>query len=78
MQDQLNSPDQAVERLKEPGPVMADHPKLKLPERDLMKKHIDVMIHHFLLASEGFTVPIGAIGSGVSPGHGTLLSAQNV
>ena len=26
-----------------------------------MKQHIDVMIHHFLLASEGFTVPIGEV-----------------
>ena len=52
---------QALDRLKEPGPVHSDHPKLKLPERDLMKKHIDVMIHHFLLASEGFTVPIGEV-----------------
>ncbi|MBO0800389.1 MAG: NADH-quinone oxidoreductase subunit D, partial [Blastocatellia bacterium] len=30
---------QALERLREPGPVMADHPKLKLPNRDLMKEH---------------------------------------
>lgn len=52
---------QALDRLKEPGPVHSDHPKLKLPERDLMKNHIDVMIHHFLLASEGFTVPIGEV-----------------
>ncbi len=53
---------QALDRLKtEKGPVQSDHPKLKLPDRDLMKKHIDVMIHHFLLASEGFTVPIGEV-----------------
>lgn len=52
---------QALDRLKEPGPVHSDHPKLKLPDRDLMKNHIDVMIHHFLLASEGFTVPIGEV-----------------
>lgn len=63
---------QALERLREPGPVMADHPKLKLPERDLMKKHIDVMIHHFLLASEGFTVPIGEIYQSIESARGEI------
>jgi NADH-quinone oxidoreductase subunit D len=63
---------QAVERLKEPGPVMADHPKLKLPDRDLMKQHIDVMIHHFLIASEGFTVPIGEVYQSIESARGEL------
>ncbi|HKX29073.1 MAG TPA: NADH dehydrogenase (quinone) subunit D [Blastocatellia bacterium] len=64
--------NQALARLKEPGPVMADHPKLKLPERDLMKKHIDVMIHHFLLASEGFTVPIGEVYQSIESARGEI------
>ncbi len=64
--------NQALERLREPGPVMADHPKLKLPERDLMKQHIDVMIHHFLLASEGFTVPIGEVYQSIESARGEL------
>jgi NADH-quinone oxidoreductase subunit D len=63
---------QAIERLKEPGPVMADHPKLKLPDRDLMKQHIDVMIHHFLIASEGFTVPIGEVYQSIESARGEL------
>jgi NADH-quinone oxidoreductase subunit D len=63
---------QAVERLREPGPVMADHPKLKLPDRDLMKQHIDVMIHHFLIASEGFTVPIGEVYQSIESARGEL------
>jgi NADH-quinone oxidoreductase subunit D len=63
---------QALERLKEPGPVMADHPKLKLPDRDLMKQHIDVMIHHFLIASEGFTVPIGEVYQSIESARGEL------
>jgi NADH-quinone oxidoreductase subunit D len=64
--------EQALARLREPGPVMADHPKLKLPERDLMKQHIDVMIHHFLLASEGFTVPIGEVYFPIESARGEL------
>jgi NADH-quinone oxidoreductase subunit D len=63
---------QALERLGEPGPVLSDHPKIKLPERDLMKKHIDVMIHHFLLASEGFTVPIGEVYQAIESARGEI------
>jgi NADH-quinone oxidoreductase subunit D len=63
---------QAVERLREPGAFMADHPKLNLPERDLMKKHIDVMIHHFLLASEGFTVPVGEVYQSIESARGEI------
>lgn len=64
--------NQALERLKTPGEVMADHPKLKLPARDLMKKHIDVMIHHFLLASEGFTVPVGEVYQSIESARGEI------
>ncbi len=62
---------QTMDRLK-PGPVNSDHPKLKLPERDLMKQHIDVMIHHFLVASEGFTVPIGEVYQPIESARGEL------
>ncbi|HZS03697.1 MAG TPA: NADH dehydrogenase (quinone) subunit D [Blastocatellia bacterium] len=62
---------QAMDRLK-PGPVNSDHPKLKLPPRDLMKQHIDVMIHHFLVASEGFTVPIGEVYFPIESARGEL------
>ena len=64
--------NQALARLKEPGPVMAKHPKLELPDRDLMKKHIDVMIHHFLIASEGFTVPIGEVYQSIESARGEI------
>ena len=63
---------QAVERLRQPGEFMADHPKLKLPARDLMKKHIDVMIHHFLLASEGFTMPVGEVYQAIESARGEI------
>jgi NADH-quinone oxidoreductase subunit D len=73
MQESLRICHQALARLKEErGPVMSDHPKLKLPDRDLMKQHIDVMIHHFLLASEGFTVPIGEVYFPIESARGEL------
>mgnify|MGYP000629704701 FL=1 len=65
--------NQALERLRQPGgSVKSDHPKLKLPERDLMKQHIDVMIHHFLLASEGFTVPVGEVYQSIESARGEI------
>ena len=72
MRESLKICRQALARLKEPGPLMADHPKLKLPDRDLMKEHIDVMIHHFLLASEGFTVPIGEVYMPIESARGEI------
>ncbi|MFN0120200.1 MAG: NADH dehydrogenase (quinone) subunit D [Blastocatellia bacterium] len=71
MDESLKIIHQALDRLK-PGPVTSDHPKLKLPERDLMKNHIDVMIHHFLVASEGFTVPIGESYQAIESARGEL------
>ncbi len=72
MEESLKICSQALERVREPGPVLSDHPKIKLPERDLMKKHIDVMIHHFLLASEGFTVPIGEVYQAIESARGEI------
>jgi NADH-quinone oxidoreductase subunit D len=69
--ESLSIVKQAVDRLK-PGPITSDHPKLRLPDRDLMKQHIDVMIHHFLVASEGFTVPIGEVYFPIESARGEL------
>jgi NADH-quinone oxidoreductase subunit D len=71
MMESLKIVRQAVDRLK-PGPVTSDHPKLRLPDRDLMKQHIDVMIHHFLVASEGFTVPVGEVYFPIESARGEL------
>lgn len=71
MWESLRIVRQAVDRLK-PGPVTSDHPKLRLPDRDLMKQHIDVMIHHFLVASEGFTVPVGEVYFPIESARGEL------
>ena len=51
---------QALERLK-PGPTKADAPKVVLPDRDDMRKHMDSLIHHFLIVAEGFNVPAGEV-----------------
>ena len=51
---------QALERLK-PGPIKANAPKIVLPDRDDMRKHMDSLIHHFLIVAEGFNVPPGEV-----------------
>jgi NADH-quinone oxidoreductase subunit D len=71
MLESLEIVKQTVDRLK-PGPITSDHPKLRLPDRDLMKQHIDVMIHHFLVASEGFTVPVGEVYFPIESARGEL------
>ncbi len=42
-----------------PGPVMADEPKVVPPKREVMKHDMEAMIHHFKLFTEGYSVPEG-------------------
>lgn len=62
---------QALERLK-PGPVKADAPKVVLPDRDDMRKHMDSLIHHFLIVAEGFNVPPGEVYHAIEASKGEI------
>lgn len=62
---------QALERLK-PGPTKADAPKVVLPDRDDMRKHMDSLIHHFLIVAEGFNVPAGEVYHAIEASKGEL------
>lgn len=62
---------QALSRLK-PGPVKADAPKVVLPDREAMKKHMDALIHHFLIVTEGFDVPEGEVYFPIEASKGEL------
>ena len=62
---------QALSRLK-PGPVKADDPKVVLPDREAMKKHMDALIHHFLIIAEGFNVPAGEVYHPIEASKGEL------
>jgi NADH-quinone oxidoreductase subunit D len=62
---------QALGRLK-PGPVKADDPKVVLPDRQAMKKHMDALIHHFLIVAEGFDVPAGEVYHAIEASKGEL------
>jgi NADH-quinone oxidoreductase subunit D len=62
---------QTVARLK-PGPIKADAPKVVLPDRDDMRKHMDALIHHFLIVAEGFNIPEGEVYHAVEGSKGEL------
>lgn len=62
---------QALERLT-PGPIKADAPKVVLPDRDDMRKHMDSLIHHFLIVAEGFNVPEGEVYHAIEASKGEL------
>ena len=62
---------QAIDRLK-PGPTKADAPKIVLPDRDDMRKHMDSLIHHFLIVAEGFNVPEGEVYHAIEASKGEL------
>jgi NADH-quinone oxidoreductase subunit D len=62
---------QAVARLK-PGPTKADAPKVVLPDRDDMRKHMDSLIHHFLIVAEGFNIPPGEVYMPIEASKGEL------
>ncbi len=51
---------QCVEWLrKTPGPVMIDDYKIVPPQREVMKRDMEALIHHFKLFTEGYIVPEG-------------------
>lgn len=62
---------QALGRLK-PGPVKADAPKVVLPDREDIKTHMDSLIHHFLIVTEGFNVPAGEVYHPIEGSKGEL------
>ena len=62
---------QALDRLK-PGPIKADAPKVVLPDRDDMRRHMDSLIHHFLIVAEGFNVPPGEVYMPIEASKGEL------
>ncbi len=62
---------QALSRLQ-PGPIKADAPKVVLPDREAMKTHMDALIHHFLIVTEGFDVPAGEVYHPIEGSKGEL------
>ena len=62
---------QCIEKMPS-GPIKADNDKVVLPDRDDMKTHMDALIHHFLIAADGFKVPEGEVYLAVEGSKGEL------
>ena len=62
---------QCVEWLRaNPGPVMVDNQKIVPPQREVMKRDMESLIHHFKLMTEGYCVPAGEVYSAVEAPKG--------
>jgi len=62
---------QALDGLK-PGPILADEPKICYPPKENVYNTIEGLIHHFKIASEGFSAPEGEVYVGVEAPKGEL------
>jgi len=88
MKESLRIIEQAVERLREPGPVMLDDPKIGWPVRlevgpdgignspayvkHIMEESMEALIHHFKMVTEGVSVPRGEVYQPVESPRGEL------
>jgi NADH-quinone oxidoreductase subunit D len=54
------------------GPIVADAPKIVLPNREQMKTQMESLIHHFKIVTEGFAVPAGEVYQAVESPRGEM------
>jgi NADH-quinone oxidoreductase subunit D len=54
------------------GRVVADAPKIILPDREQMKTQMESLIHHFKIVTEGFGVPAGEVYQAVESPRGEM------
>ncbi len=62
---------QALDGMPE-GRIVADAPKIILPDREQMKTQMESLIHHFKIVTEGFGVAAGEATSSVEAPHGMM------
>ena len=62
---------QALDKL-EPGPILADCPKVVLPPKQDVVNTIEGLIHHFKIVSEGFKPEPGEVYQGIEAPKGEL------
>ena len=88
MRESMRIVRQAVDRLREPGPVMIDDPKIGWPVRlevgpdgignsnayikHIMEESMEALIHHFKMVTEGVSVPAGEVYVPVEAPRGEL------
>ncbi len=71
MREAVKIISQALDSLK-PGPVLADEPQICYPPKENVYNSIEGLIHHFKIATEGFSVPEGEVYQSVEAPKGEL------
>jgi NADH-quinone oxidoreductase subunit D len=59
MRESANICRQALERITPTGPFAIDDPRITPPPKDRVYTEMEALIQHFLIYSQGFTVPAG-------------------
>jgi NADH:ubiquinone oxidoreductase subunit D len=59
MHESIKLATQCLERIAPTGPYAVDDPKVTPPPKDKVYTEMEALIQHFLLYSQGFTVPAG-------------------
>jgi NADH-quinone oxidoreductase subunit D len=88
MRQSLRIVEQCLERLREPGPVMVEDPKVRWPAvlevgpdgignapsyiTHIMEESMEALIHHFKMVTEGVSVPAGEVYVPVESPRGEL------
>ncbi len=72
MRQSLRIIDQALKRIKPKGVFRAKHTKIVPPDKRLLDKSMEAVIHHFLIHSSGFPVPEGEAYVPVESARGEL------
>jgi NADH-quinone oxidoreductase subunit D len=71
MRESIKICQQALDGLPE-GRIVADAPKIVLPDREQMKTQMESLIHHFKIVTEGFAVPAGEVYQAVESPRGEM------
>ncbi len=62
---------QCLDRLPK-GPIISDLPQIAYPPRDKIQTDMESLIHHFMIATQGFKVPEGEVYCGTEAPKGEL------
>ncbi|MFU8856045.1 MAG: NADH dehydrogenase (quinone) subunit D [Deferrisomatales bacterium] len=71
MRQSLRIAEQALDRMPE-GPVMLDDPRFTPPPKQDVYEHIEALIRHFKLMSDGYKAPVGDVYMSVEASKGEL------
>jgi NADH-quinone oxidoreductase subunit D len=71
MRESVKICQQALDGLPQ-GRIVADAPKVILPDREQMKTQMESLIHHFKIVTEGFAVPAGEVFQSIESPRGEM------